>query len=769
MGWCLRLVIILIVGLIKFNLSFAVEHPFLIVKKSMYSELRLRATQEPWRSLRSDAIARAKALSYPASGNVYNRSAEGMRDIMNTCALAYILDDANRVFYKNKIFATLSYWPALYQDMRPNIWEDSVPPGNGFVMSILALDIIYDDLTEAQKTQAINYLRPPFSDWPFDWPHNGPGTKAVWYLFLEDRTNFLAAKQTYLADLYNSADTGGYILSDGAYIAGSSYAMERLGGTKSRGASKGYVMDILAFTGEHNFYADSRLQSFFNWLLVFSLNPFRGPTIFGDSIVDKGSYWSNARSHSLNLFGGDLGALAARVVSSPTAVADKSHSLFAYILTRSAMPAPKKAESEIFWRSGAAFWENNISENAIMGALWSPARMDGHSHKEVNAIYLAAYGEHILLNSGYAGWGKGIGGFDWSWISRNARSSNTVLVDDVDHALGSYAPIPGKGITEGFTSSYLDYASGDSGLALPNGRHQRNFLFVHPQDGSKGYFILLDEVVGQAGTKTAHLVLHPNSDSHSVVTTDTEFKWQINGPFRRRLDKPTYVSLFLGTAPAAVTFKSGPIAGGSLYQMSDYLQSSFALDGRGEAQLLTVIFPHDSTYLKPSFRRISRINEFSGVEVDHGTEGIDIGLAPKGVTPILFNNIQFSGKGALLRIKNNSSAFFFARQATFFDDGRPSRKAFSASRPISIHLRGGAGQIISPGADVEFIYPNLTSIKVNGQTLSPISTGADRIKVHISSGTFSIALITTPLSTNPIADDPKRPEPPTGVQVKISN
>ena len=54
-------------------------------------------------------------------------------------------------------------------------------------------------------------------------------------------------------------------------------------------------------------------------------------------------------------------------------------------------------------------------------------------HPDVNALYLAGYGEPLLLNSGYNGYGKGALGASWQSIHSLSRSSNTVVLGDANH------------------------------------------------------------------------------------------------------------------------------------------------------------------------------------------------------------------------------------------------------------------------------------------------------------------------------------------------
>jgi hypothetical protein len=40
------------------------EHPFLLVKQSEYTELRNKASQEPWKAMKAKAITNANNLTY---------------------------------------------------------------------------------------------------------------------------------------------------------------------------------------------------------------------------------------------------------------------------------------------------------------------------------------------------------------------------------------------------------------------------------------------------------------------------------------------------------------------------------------------------------------------------------------------------------------------------------------------------------------------------------------------------------------------------------
>lgn len=743
--------------------SVLAEHPFLIVKKSMYLELQEKGERDPWKILKNNALATCKARSYSATASVFNRSLS-MRDIMNNCALSYILFASERNFLRNKIVQSIAQWPAIYRDMVPSQWNDSVPSGNSFVLSMVALDIIFDDLTATERNNAILQLTPTQSQWPFNWPSNFYGTQSVWYLFLDKRDKFGVAKEGYRNVFYTSSSAK-INREDGSVGGGPGYAFGVYGGDEYRAASATLVMDILTFTGEYNYYNEVPIQKLYRWMALFGRNPFGTFPVFGDTAafndtsVDKRFF--NARSTSLGHFSSEIASQVAWWrMGRGFSEMDQTHSLFAFILGNETLAEPKQPYSTIFAKSGAAFWEANPDSLSLMGAISSLTGTDDHSHREVNGIYLAGYGEHLLMNSGYPGWGNSVGGYSfWGWF-KSARASNVVMIDSVEHqATANNRPLGGNGVSEGLTSALFDYASGDSGVALPNGHHQRNFIFVHPQDGANGYFVLLDEVQGQSGSKTAQLILHPNSDESVTVGDGMEYEWQIRGPFLRNATKRTYLSVFLGSTPQNVALKFGAIADGSSYLNSKYLEAAYSLDSQNRGKMVTALFPHNEAHPKPQAQRVANENS-TGIQVSHRDSVKDLILTSKNSDQISYSGIKANGSFVIVR-KSSSTLFYFAQSARSFDDGSPIRQGFESSAPISLHLRKGVGQIESPGAQVSFYANEIKSVELDGVMVAPLEQSAHTLRVQIGKGRHSLRIVTG------AGGDHRRPLPPTKISIEV--
>lgn len=773
-----QLVIILLFIIVPIgSISLAKPHPFLLLNKEMFSELNQRANQSPWKEWKTESISKCQSLTFQISSMPLRITMQALQEILDSCALAYVLDPSNKIRYKNKIISSIHHWPTLYPQVDPTNWAKTVPPGSAFFISMLALDIIFDDLNSTEQTTAINDLRPPTNPWPFTWPHNYWATHIIWNLFNEDQAKVTWAKNGYRQQLFGPS-TGSklnynylqHVTAQGAYGAGSSYGLSKMG-CASLSIAKCHAMDLLEFTGEDDYYTDPKARNLYEWLLVFSRNPFGGYTTFGDTFVRSPApmteSWGTPRFQSIARFSEDLAPLVSWWLKGQSCSNCRNGGLLlSYVLTQKPLPAAKKPTSTLFLDGGAAFWDEDASENALMGAMLNMSISEWHTHKEVNAVYLAGYGEHLLVNAGYAEACCGVNStFTRSWFGRNANSANTLLIDGVDHSVDATSGhvIPGRGLTEGFTSDLFDYVSGDSGSALPNGHHQRNFIFVHPQDSKNGYFVLLDEVQATATkVSTAHLLLHPLSNQYSTITANQEYQWQINGIFLRNKNKPTYLNVFLATPPKNVVFKDGAHADGqSTYMLAKYLEAVFETNNQGVGQVLTGLFPHDPTHSKPTISRNSS-SAYSGMVIDHGNLVKDYAFITTGNTIIDQSGFSFSGRACMVRQTSTQSAqFYFIRQGSSFLTKGTVKSGFSSAQPLSLHVRGRKGRVVSPGTNVTFYYPQISAVLLNNQKITILKKNPEgSIEVFIPQGTHSLEL-----ATDMLRNKNQIPKPPTDVKV----
>jgi hypothetical protein len=389
----------------------------------------------------------------------------------------------------------------------------------------------------------------------------------------------------------------------------------------------------------------------------------------------------------------------------------------------------------------AAFWERNPSQQSLMGAMLNLDKSVGHAHKEVNAIYIAAYGEHVLVNSGYYldGFPAIVdpkGTFDYRWFRYNARSANTVLIDNRDHDRKT-----GGGIKEGIIADHFDYASGSSGDALQNGHHQRNFVFVHPQDGCEGYYLLFDEISASGAGHDAHVLLHPMSDDCTVVSANTEYRWTINGPYLRQSNHPVYLTVYQATSPDSVYLKDGAIAvNSSNHFVTKYIESLYDTGSSAKKNIVTIICPHDADHNRPGISRLTGSGTTGGA-VNHPGNITDYALESGGTGEVSNNGATFQGIAALYRKQNNDLKFYFVRKGRRFDSGDSPEEGFAASADVSIYMRDDTGQIVSSGSDVTLYYPGITGVTLNTVAATLVEFGPGWVTVTVPPGKHEVKLL----------------------------
>jgi hypothetical protein len=389
----------------------------------------------------------------------------------------------------------------------------------------------------------------------------------------------------------------------------------------------------------------------------------------------------------------------------------------------------------VFPDGGAFFVESAQSTDSLFCGLWNPTfHEDEHAHKEINAIAMAAYGEHVLRNAGYQGWRTASHGFSWDYINQSARSGNTVMINGEDHVSKD-----GAGITEGFTGLGVDYASGDSGGALPNGHHQRNLLYIQPADGVNGYWVVVDEVEASTSSHKAQVNLHPNAETVTVVSANEEYRHLV-GPYTYS-GHDVYLSIFLGTQPESVVVKDGLLSSWSGESfVGKYLCSTYDTDGNGKRSIVTILFPHDIGHAKATMTRLSGA-DYAGASIRQGDAIEDIAVESSGAGVVTYGDVSFKGLACWHRLNNGSSTAYFVRKGTTFNDGSSARVGFESNSAVSIYLEGRKGRIVSPGTDVAFYCPTIIGVKANGQTLSIVDAGTDWVRVSVPSGTHEIEAI----------------------------
>ncbi|MCK4751861.1 MAG: hypothetical protein KAS75_00340, partial [Planctomycetes bacterium] len=729
--------IVILLALVLTPAILQAAHPFLIVTEANYPELQARASGSPWSDIKANALNDASNLVYDPGLYPYKIKTSRLRDVVSSCSLAYILDPTNRTQYKNKIRDQLNTGLDNLAATRSSAgtWEANTALECALFAATLAMDIVYNDLTPGERTTIETKIEDLIRITRGSTP-SYEGTTAVWALYKGDMATFDAFRIYYRDAIYN------FLTSSGVFMEGSGYANARFGFEDRM--QKSLVMDIFEYQGYHDFYSNVLVQNFHEWMYGYTTTAFRRNTTFGDSSPGSTIQWDRSpQIWRAYRFGEKAGDYASRYTSGNI----PSGRLLTYILMEQAPPSPKVAPSRIFPDGGAFFNENSLSSRALSIGLWNPMSIiggGGHAHKDISAIHMGAYGEHVIRNSGYAGWLSG----DWTWIHDRAYSNSTAFISNVDHAT-KY----GNGIIEGLTAPDLglDYACSDSGPAISNGLHYRNLLFIHPKDGVNGYSVLFDEFDADSDVQWSSTRLHPNADNMTTVLRDTEYQSQINQ--LTFSGHTVYISMFLGTAPTEIAIATGQLAhltnnwfGGK------YLFPEYESDDDGMVNVVTVLFPHDSTHAKAAMTRISGTG-YTGASIAQG--GItDIALESAGTSTITHSGVSFNGLATWYRNDSGLVTSYFVRKGQSFDDGISPKVGFSSVSDVSIYIGNREGRIISEGTNVTFYYPGILGVLLNGSGVPNISSGTDWVEVNIPSGThkvqFTTVADTTPPEPNPM-------------------
>jgi len=737
--------------------SSDVAHPFLITTQADYDELRARASTSPWREMKLDAISTATAgyepfKIYPDPKNgPYDEliGALHISDVLSASALAFILDVDHETLYKDRIVEGILN--ELDHLGISGSHRETVLPATALFNAILALDVVRPKLSASEISEIESRLQSKISRIQItgNWPLARYALHGTWNLYRNAGADY---KDPYYEQLIR------YTTQDGIFRDGTGYAIRRFSDLDR--PLKSLFMDVLEFTGRDNrYYSDPRIQDFHRWTYSGTMNPAGKAIPFGDTNPDETGFDGADPIYRAGKFGPDVAGYAAWANDGTPA----RGRLPAYVIPDAPLPEPVTPSSQIYTDGGAWFWEDSASVDALMGALWNTRFHSNHSHADTNAIYVAGFGEHLLINSGYGGSGRGINPsnpgiagsegvdrHDWDWIHNDSSSGNTVLVNDQRHRSKH-----GAGLVEGFTAGRFDYASGDAGSAIGPASHIRNFVFVHPQDDRDGYFLLFDEVAAESGDQIA-MLLHPNTKAQTGITTVSdrlEYRADIDGLVFN--DSDVKLTTFYGTAPATVALKNGGVGTSwSWHEIngftSQYLQSVYHADELGAARFVTVLFPHAPGHPVAGMDRLSGAGH-SGASVDLGDDVIDVALESDGLTEQAHAGVTFRGKATVYRKQDDALRFYFVRKGRQFDDGSSLPTGFSAESDVTLYLRGKKGRIILSDCNplIRFDHPGITGVRINGVPQPITESGDGWVQIQAQGGTGDLELIVSAIDFDP--------------------
>ena len=659
--------------------------------------LRQRAQSEPWKSMKEDALSRSATIS---STKPYD-----LQYYIGAAALAYILDEENAQIHAIRVKDAIINQYSKLELQDGDGWSGVVPPMGSFFVAILALDIVYDALSE----EDIKKCEDVISSQIFKIDRTGPwvdvryGTHGTWDIYKGDRTT---PDDDYYEGIMHQ------VTEDGVSPVTNHYAWERIGGGDSRLSKSGY-MDVLEFTGiDQRYYNNPRMQLFYRWLFGSSINCAKEMAIFGDMLPTQ-----NIHNDMLHRRVGNFDSEAAGYASWFHQGTPAIGNILTYILPKQALPEAVVPSSKLYTNGGAFFRDPPDNADGLHGVLYNIKSQDEwHTHNEVNGLALSGYGNRLLVNGGRLG-----------EPTRAANLNNTLTINGVNHNSRV-----GGGIIDGFTTPIIDYSSGDSGPALTNATHIRNMILMHRTSSALPYFVLFDDIEASSGDQV-NTYLHPANESNVATILDkTAYEAVID---HYPTVGNTSLNVFYGTPPTTVSIEKVESAVQDRYPgypKHNRLDAAYQIPANGKLNLLTALFPHNSQNPKPAMDRIAG-QDYTGIKIDHTVAIKDILLESSGEQAITHHQTVFNGKSLIYRTDENSLEFYFVCKGKEFNY---QNLGFTANEPITIFNHQNEGVIVSEGTRIVLNGTNLDQIKFD-PAVTTLSVSKNQLEIEVPEGNIT--------------------------------
>lgn len=699
------------------------EHPFLLVRASEYEELRQRAQVSPWRELAQEAERYAREEEFDPFASDF-AAFRRMLELCGALGIAALVAPAPE--WAEKLADTLAQWDGYYRATAPSgdgvlvRWQQSA-----MVESILALDILRDELAPARRDTLEAMLDPMLRGWWTERAQDGttstPGVVALWAIYSGDEGLAGEATRLFRERLFTE------LTPAGVFDSGSGYAWVRQGGDR---ISKYALVDVLEYTGrDRTLYPDPRLVTLHEWMYGGAFTPARRNPTFGDSDPTRPveallGYLQPYRAGRFSERAGRNAAWLVRDVAPRTLVSS-------FLLMDDTLLAPAAPASRL-WDDTASLFEDAGEPDSLAAHLWSARTSGSHSHHDANAVHLYAYGRNVLRNSGYCGSGEGIDAtFDWDWVHATAEASNTAVLAGAEHT----GP-EGGGLVDGLVGGTVEFASASSGPALAGGEHRRELLLVHGDAEQPGYFALLDELRSDAAGVEARLFLHPDSASVTTVAAGERYAWTIgSGGAAVALD------VFLATPPLTAELRDGGLCAfdGNEY-VARYLRSAHSTGAERAVRALTVLFPSDAAHAMPQLAREGGAG-FSGARVsgasttDHLFESAGTGLHTVGPE-------SFRARGAWYRERGGRITGYLLVRGRAFASARATALSFASTEDLSALVEGSVLRVHSSGARVTVEDPALLGSSFANEAGTVLSAAPGRVEIELEPGRFALDLAT---------------------------
>lgn len=681
-------------------------HPFLIVTEDQFEAHREKAYYEPWKSMAEDALQITEEGFNQAISGAYD-----LQDYMGAVALSYILYPKDKARYAQKVKDLIlnSYSKLTLTEKRD--WGGVVPPMSSFFVAILALDIVYNDLSKEEIHACEKLIESQLSkiNRKGSWADVRLGTHGTWDIYKGVRTE---PDDAYFKGIMHQ------ITPDGVSPVTIHYAWERVGGGDSRISKAGY-MDVLEYTGiDQRYYSNERLQKYHRWLFSASVNNNKEMAIIGDMLPSQ-----TLNNDLLHARVGNFDELAASYAAWFHEHDKKRGHIISYLLPKKKPPYPRTPKSSSYENGGAYLRESPNDSLGIHAVLYNIKSQDEwHTHQETNGLALSGMGNRLLVNGGRLG-----------APTRAAALNNTLTIDGKDHDSRL-----GNGIVEHISREDFDYAMGDAGPALSTAFHNRSMILLHKTRHSKAYVLLLDEVEVMEGEKITSY-LHPANESQIDTLV-------VNGSYRAAIDHfPTVPGTALGihylTKPERIN--QSPVASAIPSRYPDYpkhsrLEAIYAPHNSGKNSIVTLLNPMAEAekviQLQPSLQE-----NYDAHIIRHKEGAEDLVLSSH--TPdrtISFNGLVFKGDFFIHRAIAGDPGFIFVKNATALTGGE---LEFKAEHKLTLWMKHRFISVLAKENTVLYLKSKTSrSLYIDDKIIENPETEDEWMKIPLPKGTHKLYL-----------------------------
>ncbi|MEE1223661.1 MAG: hypothetical protein UH081_00190 [Clostridia bacterium] len=700
-------------------------HPFMLVTKDDFMSLEKKAAQSPWKEIKANAVNEMRAVideETVAEDNAYAAKCSKISNVVSAAALTYIINPELREESKAVILDMINFWNCdrsgnIYDYLYPekgDYFSRCVPPATTFTYCLLALDIIHDDISEEQLLSAEALLEKAAKRYiSTDEGHMVAvlGVRGIWGIYADD--------EQLVSDAWNEWLTwyNGYMSADGVGSMGTEYATVRF--ISNERMAKEILPIVMEHTGRiDGFFDTDKYADFAEWAIGYTYAPVRRSWAIGDTSANRKVNSNTQMAFRVSEFSDNAAHMRSFVFNNCT-----NGNLINYLTVENT--EPKAPESRIFKDGGAWFYEDLNNTASLGGFLLNSTASDGHAHKEINSVNIAAYGEILTVNAGYNKWNTGVAGYTWNYINNRAVSANTVLVDyEYDNitdppSVNDHIMKSGAGITNSLIADKLAYAVGNSGKSLPNAVHERSFMMIEPEGNVPGYFILGDKV--SAGSEMT-VVHRPFSDNGTEVSANKEYTWTIN----RSSGHDVGLSVYLASKPVSAVFTEGIAATWENSIPLNPLIAKYSTDKRA----LTVLYPYDSMHSKAVMTRI--VGAAEGVVISSG-DTVDY-LIQNG--NFAKSGAEYTGEFILVRKTGGVLSWFFTENVTAFScDGM---QYFTADNGVSVFMDNKNVNIMNVSAQYDTVITvnssNISSVYINGKEQPIWNNDGEKASFMVPSG-----------------------------------